>query len=169
MYHWDLPQYIQDLGGFTNPLLVDYFEHFADVLFKHYGDRVKKWITFNEPFNFCLDGYSNGRMAPGVKAPGVGEYLCTHHMLQAHASAYHLYKRKYFDKQQGQIGISLNSRFHYPKDDSVDPGLTERAQDFRVSVMKIIKSMNSLSFCFLAWMVREPNFFKRRRLSSSHD
>jgi beta-glucosidase/6-phospho-beta-glucosidase/beta-galactosidase len=52
----DLPQYIQDLGGWTNPLIVDYFREFADVLFEHYGDRVKRWITVNEPSVFCGEG-----------------------------------------------------------------------------------------------------------------
>lgn len=49
MYHWDQPQALQSFGGFTNPLFVDYFETYADVLFKHFGDKVKKWGTFNEP------------------------------------------------------------------------------------------------------------------------
>lgn len=132
MFHWDLPQYIQDLGGLTNPIFVDYFEHYADVLYQHFGDRVKRWITFNEPFIFCIEGYATGRFAPNVKAPGVGEYLCGHHTLQAHAAAYHLYKQKYFDKQKGQVGINLVSRSHYPKDSSISADLVELAQEFRV-------------------------------------
>lgn len=132
MYHFDLPQYIQDLGGFTNPLLVDYFSHYADVLYNNFGDRVKKWITFNEPFNFCYEGYSSGNFPPRVKSSGVGEYLCGHHVLQAHASAYHLYKQKYFDEQKGQIGISLNSWFIYPKNETVDSSLVEKVQEFKV-------------------------------------
>jgi beta-glucosidase/6-phospho-beta-glucosidase/beta-galactosidase len=133
MFHWDLPQYIQDLGGLTNPIFTEYFEHYADVLYQNFGDRVKKWITFNEPHIFCREGYASGRFAPNVKASGVGEYLCAHHVLQAHAATYHLYKQKYFDKQEGQVGIDLNSRWHYPKDSSVSAELTERAQEFYVS------------------------------------
>lgn len=71
-------------------------------------------------------------MAPGIKVSGIGEYLCAHHMLQAHSAAYHLYKEKYFEAQQGQVGISLNSRFHYPANEKVGKELTNRLQDYRV-------------------------------------
>lgn len=93
---------------------------------------MKKWITFNEPFNFCIDGYSNGRFAPGIKLSGVGEYLCTHHVLQSHSAAYHLYREKFFDTQRGQIGISLNTRFIYAKDETVDEKLIDRVLQYRV-------------------------------------
>lgn len=132
MYHWDLPQFIQDLGGFTNRLLVDYFKTYADVLYDKFGARVKKWITFNEPYNLCVDGYGTGSIAPGINASGVGEYLCAHHLLNAHAAAYRLYKEKYFEAQQGQVGININSRFYYPKDKNVDKELTDRVLEFRV-------------------------------------
>lgn len=132
MYHWDLPQQIQDIGGFANPLLVDYFKHFADVLYQNFGDRVKKWITFNEPWKFCVEGYGTGIIPPRVQASGVGEYLCAHHVLLAHAASYHLYKEKYFEAQKGQIGISLNSWFFFPKNESVDDSLSVQLQEFRV-------------------------------------
>lgn len=130
MYHFDLPQSIQDLGGFANPILVNYFKHYADILYANFGDRVKKWITFNEPLNFCTSGYANGTFAPGIKAPGIGDYLCGHHVLQAHAAAYHLYKENYFEKQQGQVGISLSSRFFFSKDGN--DALVDKALEFQV-------------------------------------
>lgn len=132
MYHFDLPQYIQELGGLTNPLFVVLFTNYANVLFENFGDRVKTWITFNEPHEFCKQGYAYGVFAPGIKAPGLGEYLCTHNVLEGHAAAYHLYKEKYFTKQQGRIGIALNSWFLYPKDETVDKKLVDRVIDFKV-------------------------------------
>lgn len=132
IYHYDLPQHIQDLGGFTNPLFIKYYEHYANILFKYFGDRVKRWITFNEPFNLCVQGYGMGRMAPGIKSSGVGEYLCMHHVLQAHAVAYHLYKDSYFKKQRGEIGIVLSSSFFFPKDETVDEGFIERVLQYRL-------------------------------------
>lgn len=133
MFHWDLPQYIQDLGGFTNPLIVNYFEFYANILFENFGDRVKVWMTFNEPLTFCIGGYSEGRNGAMVHAPGVGEYLCGHHTLLSHAAAYHLYKKKFFKKQRGEVGITLNFRYNYPKDETVSLDFVERTLDFAVS------------------------------------
>lgn len=104
--------------------------HYADVLFERFGDRVKRWITFNEPWIFCIDGYTTTK-APLIQAPGVGEYLCSHHMLQAHASAFHLYNDKYRQRQNGQIGISLFSNFFYPVE-GTDAALAEQAQQFQL-------------------------------------
>lgn len=116
MYHWDLPQPIQDLGGFANPLFVDYFEQFANVLYKEFGDRVKIWATFNEPTQYCNNGYADNRWPPALYLHGVADYLCKHHTILAHARAYHLYRDKYFTSQNGRVGIVINSRYAFPDD-----------------------------------------------------
>lgn len=115
MYHWDLPQQLQEIGGMLNPEIVWYFEQYADVLFARYGDRVKTWITFNEPQVFCGDGYAQASKAPLIYAPGVGNYICGHHVLLANAKMYDLYKSKY-SRFGGRVGVSLNCGFEYPKD-----------------------------------------------------
>lgn len=71
MYHYDLPAKLQEYGGLTNPIFVSYFEAYANLLFERFGDRVKYWITFNEPYDFCLDGYARGRHAPGLNLSGI--------------------------------------------------------------------------------------------------
>ncbi|CRK86862.1 CLUMA_CG000688, isoform A [Clunio marinus] len=131
MYHWDLPQYIEDLGGFQDPILVEHFKFYANVLFKSFGDRVKRWITFNEPWIFCIDGYSSATKPPLIESPGFGEYLCGHHMLQAHAAAYKLYNDDYREQQTGEIGICLFSNFFYP-DSGVSPEVAEKTQQFQL-------------------------------------
>jgi len=133
MFHWDLPQYLQDLGGWPNRLIVDYYRVYADTLFEHFGDRVKRWITFNEPSVFCGEGYGYGSHAPAIQSSGIGgDYMCAHNVLLSHAAAYHLYKEKYFDQQQGQVGICLNSGFNYPYDETIDASVTDRAQQFEL-------------------------------------
>lgn len=120
IYHWDLPQALQELGGMTNPIIVDYFEAYADVLFKRYADRVQVWTTFNEPIIICDNGYGSGVFAPGIHSPGVGVYLCTHHLLLANARIYDLYQRKYKTvRPDGKVGIVLNCGYSWPQDASI--------------------------------------------------
>lgn len=78
-----------------------------------------------------------------IKSPGVGEYLCGHYLLEAHAAAYHLYKEKYFKKYHGEVGIVLDSRYFYPNDSSVDKHDVHRAQEYRV---RSIVMKNCLTF-----------------------
>lgn len=102
LYHWDLPQVFQDLGGWPNELIADYFEDYVKVAFDNFGDRVKYWITFNEPYNTCYQGYGDALKAPALNMTGFADYLCTHTILKAHAKAYHLYNTTYKATQQGK-------------------------------------------------------------------
>lgn len=103
LYHWDLPQVLQDAGGWPNELLADYFADYARVMFENFGDRVKLWLTFNEPFNTCHQGYGNVLKAPALNMTGYADYLCTHTVLKAHAKVYHMYTDEYKPKQNGKV------------------------------------------------------------------
>ncbi|XP_077298459.1 myrosinase 1-like [Arctopsyche grandis] len=126
LYHWDLPQNLQDLGGWANPLMVDYFIDFAEVAFEAFGDRVKTWITFNEPWVVCIEGYGGVTKAPALGISGIAEYMCAHTILKAHAKAYHLYDEVYRPIQNGRIGMSLNAGWDEPATQS--PADIEAAQ-----------------------------------------
>lgn len=132
LFHWDLPQPLQDLGGFSNELIADYFEDYADVVYKNFGEKVKWWITLNEPYTLCQEGYGNGAKAPLVVAEGRANYLCGHTMLKSHARAYRLYEKKYKKSQQGKVGISVNSYCFWPKDQNnvKDVEASDRFQNF---------------------------------------
>ncbi|KAM7497287.1 hypothetical protein LguiA_021701 [Lonicera macranthoides] len=66
LFHWDLPQALEDeYGGFLDRQIINDFRDYADVCFREFGDRVKNWITFNEPWSFSFGGYAVGTLAPG--------------------------------------------------------------------------------------------------------
>jgi beta-glucosidase/6-phospho-beta-glucosidase/beta-galactosidase len=134
MYHFDLPQSLQDLGGFLNPEFINYFELYADTLYKHFGSKVKIWMTFNEPFEQCLNGYGKGDGAffPLQNTNNLGgEYLCAHHLILAHAKAYHLYKDKYFKSQRGMVGYAPNVGYHVAAN-KTDKVSAERGYQFQL-------------------------------------
>lgn len=115
LYHWDLPQPLQEIGGWPNPLLAKHFEDYAKIAFELFGDRVKTWITFNEPPDVCEAGYGDGTGAPGFRSSGIGDYLCGRTLLLAHASAYRLYDKMFRSTQQGKIGITVDAIWAEPK------------------------------------------------------
>jgi len=71
LYHWDLPQILQEEGGWPVRGIVDAFTEYADVVSRALGDRVQKWITLNEPWVSAFVGYSMGRHAPGHTSEAV--------------------------------------------------------------------------------------------------
>lgn len=75
LYHYDLPQNLQKFGGLTNSIIISYFEAYANLLFERFGDRVKYWITFNEPSDFCTQGYGSTEGAPAIDWHGCDEKL----------------------------------------------------------------------------------------------
>jgi beta-glucosidase len=78
LYHWDLPQKLQDKGGWVNRNIVDWFGDFASCCIRNFGDRVTNWIVINEPMVFTGAGYFLGVHAPGKK--GLNNFLAaTHH------------------------------------------------------------------------------------------
>lgn len=115
LYHWDLPQKLQEMGGWTNPHVVDWFADYARVAFSLYGDRVKYWITMNEPREVCYQGYGTNTKAPALNIKGVAEYLCAKNLILAHAKAYHIYDQEFRPKYNGSIFIALSAQFYEPE------------------------------------------------------
>lgn len=107
IFHWDLPQSLQDLGGWTNPLIVEWFGDYAKVLYESFGDRVKTWITINEPKQIGLFGYGMKRFAPGINRHGIAEYIAAKNIVMAHAKAWHIYNDEYRKTQNGNLFLSF--------------------------------------------------------------
>jgi beta-glucosidase len=84
MFHWDLPQALEDEGGWRVRGVADAFAQYADTIVQAYGDRVKNWITLNEIFCFTRLGYGTGQKAPGRREPEQVVNQTYHHALVAH-------------------------------------------------------------------------------------
>lgn len=65
IFHWDLPENLEKLGGWTNELIIDYFVDYARIVFRELGPKVKLFYTLNEPAVFCGEGYGLHTKAPG--------------------------------------------------------------------------------------------------------
>ncbi|KAK2708292.1 hypothetical protein QYM36_014034 [Artemia franciscana] len=118
LYHWDLPHALEEQGGWLNADIAVWFEEYARACFVNFGDRVKFWITLNEPYVVAHLGYGIGIFAPGISGSGTSEYIAAHNLLRAHAKAYRLYEREFKNQQGGIIGITLDAGWPIPEDDS---------------------------------------------------
>ncbi|WP_306203999.1 GH1 family beta-glucosidase [Actinoplanes sp. RD1] len=86
LYHWDLPQTLQDQGGWTNRGTAEAFAEYAQIVHARLGDRVNTWTTLNEPWCSAYLGYGNGVHAPGIQDPA-SALVATHHLLLGHGLA----------------------------------------------------------------------------------
>ncbi|GLJ32640.1 hypothetical protein SUGI_0656640 [Cryptomeria japonica] len=144
LYHWDLPQALEDAynGWLDSKIVTDYVK-FAETCFEKFGDKVKNWMTFNEPHTFSIQGYDVGLQAPGrcsillrtfctAGNSATEPYIVAHHVLLSHAKAVEIYRRKYKAKQGGRIGIAFDVMWYEPaSNSSEDIAATQRAQDFQ--------------------------------------
>lgn len=87
LFHWDYPQALQDRGAWANPDSPAWFEEYAALCARRFGDRVKDFITFNEPQCFIGLGYGTGAHAPGMVLPASMTIPMSHHVLKAHGLA----------------------------------------------------------------------------------
>ncbi|KAL5762792.1 hypothetical protein ACOSP7_019056 [Xanthoceras sorbifolium] len=130
LFHWDLPQALEDeYGGFLSPKVVEDFREYVEFCFKEFGDRVKHWVTVNEPNLFSSTGYAIGNEAPGRCSNYIGNcsegnsatepYIAAHNLILCHANAVKLYRQNYQATQNGVIGISIYTFWTVPKYDTV--------------------------------------------------
>ncbi|WP_411168912.1 GH1 family beta-glucosidase [Clostridium sp. MB05] len=103
LYHWDLPQVLEEKGGWTNKETIESFVKYSEICYKAFGDRVKHWITFNEIVVFCGLGYLAGAHPPAIVGDINKYFQATHNVFLAHAKSVELYKTL---KQYGEIGIT---------------------------------------------------------------
>ena len=105
LYHWDLPQALEDRGGWTSRETSERFAEYAGVVYEEFADSVKYWITLNEPWVSAWLGYGAGVHAPGVKDTGKA-LAATHHLLLGHGLA--LQEMRSLGREDNQLGVTLN-------------------------------------------------------------
>ncbi len=110
LYHWDLPQALQDEGGWPERTLTDYFAQYAETVVKALGDRVKRWMTINEPGVVAMHGYREGVFAPGIRDPRQA-FQTAYHLVLAHGKAYNAIKAISPD---AKVGLAHASQNYHP-------------------------------------------------------
>jgi beta-glucosidase len=126
LYHWDLPAALQDRGGWLNPDIARWFADYAAAVFRKLDDRVKLWVTLNEPWVVTDGGYLHGALAPGhrslFEAP-----IATHQLLRAHGTAVQAYRAE----GRHQIGLVVNLEPKHPASNlPEDLAATQRADAY---------------------------------------
>ena len=104
LFHWDLPQELEDLGGFRSRDTVSWFADYAAMMVGELGDRVSMWSTFNEPWCYAYLGHAAGHHAPGLTDPGAAVTVA-HHELLAHGLAVRAMRA---ERDGLQLGIVIN-------------------------------------------------------------
>ncbi|KAL5730169.1 beta-glucosidase [Ranunculus cassubicifolius] len=137
--HHDIPQELEDqYGSWLSPLIQDDFVIYADICFKSFGDRVKYWITINEPNLFSQSAYGSGTYPPGRCSAPFGncragnseteQLIAVHNMILSHAKAADIYRKHYKAKQGGYLTIVPHAGVYYPlNDNEVDRDAANRA------------------------------------------
>ncbi|WP_377273920.1 GH1 family beta-glucosidase [Peterkaempfera sp. SMS 1(5)a] len=124
LYHWDLPQALEDRGGWRVRETAELFAEYAAITAERLGDRVRRWITLNEPFCTSFVGHAVGRHAPGTRE-GVPALATAHHLLLGHGLA----ARALRAAGAAEVGVTLNLDHISPATDSpADAAAARRAE-----------------------------------------
>jgi beta-glucosidase len=115
LYHWDLPQALQDEGGWSNRHTSEYFANYAQTVVQRLGDRVKHWITLNEPYVSAFLGHHTGVHAPGIRNIETA-LLVVHHLHLAHGLAVQAIRSA--TPQPARVGITFNLHSIHPASQS---------------------------------------------------
>ena len=114
LYHWDLPQALEDAGGWPNRDTAERFAEYAAIVHKELGDRVRFWTTLNEPWVSAMLGYHNGVHAPGRREPAAA-LASVHHLLLGHGLATSALRSQ---NRSATVGITLNLAATSPATDA---------------------------------------------------
>ena len=134
LYHFDLPQALEDQGGWLSEAIIESFDKYARFCFSTFGDRVKQWITINEPNIFAVMAYEFDVFPPGVPHVGTKAYQAAHNLIKAHARSWHSHDSLFRKEQKGMVSLSVFAGWAEPADPSSvsDQEAVKRAMAFHL-------------------------------------
>lgn len=153
IYHWDLPQALEDKGGWLNRETAFVFADYAEFICKHFSDRVTNIATINEPQIISGLGYMLGLHAPGKKLDTVSVLSVIHHLALAHGLA--VTKMRAVAKQPVKIGFSSTGGLCYPSKECDEDIDAARAECF--NIVKGNMTFNHTIFCDMTCLGRYPD------------
>ncbi|KAI4853150.1 beta-glucosidase [Aureobasidium sp. EXF-8845] len=142
LYHWDLPLVLQKRyqGMLNTAEFQADFVHYARLCFRHFGDRVKQWITFNEPYIISVYGFHSGVLAPGHSTQNGNDsstepFRVAHSIILAHAATVEMYMQEFYDAHRAEISIVLNGDYYEPFDahNPADVAAAQRGMEFYIA------------------------------------
>ena len=131
LFHWDYPYELYKMGGLLNPDSPNWFAEYAKVVVARLSDRVKHWITLNEPQCFVNEGHHTGMNAPGLKLDLNHTFLAMHNVLLSHGMGVQVIRN--YAKQPCEVGIAPNPYIYIPYTDSKEDIAAAKKYMFSVS------------------------------------
>jgi len=107
MWHFDLPNALGTQFSWKDEAIIPHFINYARICFTHFGDRVKRWMTINEPWIYAVAAFDFGMFPPNLNETE-SMYVVVHNLIIAHAQTYRMYDQEFREEQGGKVGISLN-------------------------------------------------------------
>lgn len=161
LFHWDLPLKLHQRGGWMTPEIVNWFADYTRVVVDRYSDRVKNWITLNEPQCFILLGHQEGTHAPGLKLPQSDILQIGHNALKAHGRSVQVIREH--AKQPASVGLAPVATVSIPE--------TERLVDIEAAQSATVHGAADSLFNTTWWMDpvfrgRYPEAAVKKRLDS---
>ncbi len=126
LWHWTIPLWLRDKGGWSNPKVIAYFERYVEEVMKVMGDKVRFWITLNEPEIFTTQSYLTGVWPPQQKNP-INYVRVFRHLIKAHVRVYPIIKQY---NPEAQVGIAKNNIYFEAHTKHPINRLVKRAADW---------------------------------------
>lgn len=117
LFHWDLPLKLHQRGGWMNPDIIKWFADYTKIVVDRYSDRVKNWITLNEPQCFILLGHEQGTHAPGLQLPESDILQIGHNALMAHGRSVQVIREH--TKQPARVGMAPVATVSIPETERI--------------------------------------------------